>query len=128
MKVILLAAVAAILIVLPVSAQPQKASIAIDSQSAADVVYAVSLNTGPGPKVKNPYSVWVAQKCYLNGELVDAQYLPLDVPSGLAGTFVTSGVHVGSEGETPWTSDTCSAYAWEFPDSEDPISNIVAVP
>lgn len=99
---------------------------------SGDVTYAVTVQGA-----RNPYLIWVTQKCYLGSGLVDVQHQAVrwttvtaargnrSDASGTAGPFQTSGIHQGSEGDTAWTSDHCEAYVWEYPDLLDPISPVL---
>jgi hypothetical protein len=107
----LAAALAAILIVLPVGAAggPKHTTIALDQPApvAGDLVTFTVTQTN----YANPYLLWVATKCSAAGTLVSAEYRPVqwngDVSIGTTATFAAAG-------------DSCTAYVWEFPASETP--------
>lgn len=128
----------ALLVVVPVFAVGGlSATIALDQTPpvSGDVTYSVTVHDA-----RNPYVLWVGQRCYLAGELVDAQYQGVQWTSvtqakgnksdgvGFAGPFETSGIHRGSGTEpgevieTPWSSDQCEAWVWVYPDL-DPIAS-----
>jgi hypothetical protein len=123
----------AVLAALLLSAVPVRAggtSATISAEVIGDTVtYHVTVTN-----VRNPYDVWIGQRCYLAGELVDTQYQGAtwttvtvgkgnkSDASGSTGGFTTSGIHTGSTdvpGETidvPWSSDHCEAWVWLWPD------------
>jgi hypothetical protein len=138
MKRSLILAVAAVLLMgaKPVWAGPASATIALTESEpvSGDVTYAVTETN-----MANPYEGWVRQLCYLGTDLVDVQYQGVvwtsvtqgpghhSQGSGLAGPFQTSGIHEGSGGvNTPWSSDRCEAYVWDYPDFLDPISTVLS--
>jgi hypothetical protein len=135
MKRLLAGLALALLIVAPVSAGPASATIALTEPEpvSGDVTYAVTEENA-----RNPYELWVAQRCFLNGDLVDVQYQGVQWTSvveghgrhnsgeGFAGPFQTSGIHEGSGGvNTPWSSDRCEAWVWDWPDL-DPLSSVLS--
>ena len=88
---------------------PKQATIAV-TQGAGTATFTVTQeNYG------NPYLLWVANKCFENGNQVTAEYQPVvwngDV--GTAGPFDT-------DGSPDFAIDSCTAYVWEFPASETP--------
>ena len=126
MKFILgLAAVAAaFLIILPVAAAggPKLATIALDQPEpiSGSVTFTVMQ-----ANYHNPYLLWVVNKCFLAGVLVNAEYHAVvwnaSEATGGAGPFEIGGVHVGQDDiPVPWVSDSCTAYVWKFPASETP--------
>jgi hypothetical protein len=134
MKSLLAGLAFALLITAPVSAGPASATIALTEPEpvSGDVIYAVTEEDA-----RNPYELWVAQRCFLGSDLVDVQYQAVQWTSvveghgrhnsgeGFAGPFQTSGIHHGSEGDTPWSSDRCEAYVWDWPDL-DPLSSVLS--
>ena len=103
---LILAAAIALGLTSVIAGGPKSASITIAEQDATSVTFTVTQ-----ANYRNPYLLWVANKCYLNGELVNAEYQGVQwaagEATGTAGPFATSG-------------DSCTAYVWEFPASETP--------
>jgi hypothetical protein len=63
-------------------------------------------------QVKNQYELWVAVWCAVDGVDVSAAFQPVVWPEGTANVPSTPGAD-------------CRAYVWEFPNTHDPISNVL---
>ena len=131
MKRVVAAAAAVLLFAAPVSATALSATIAVGSVGGGQATYDVTVHNA-----SNPYLLWVGQRCYLAGDVVDIQHQGVQwtvTPAkgnksdgiGFAGPFETAGIHHGSAGDTSWTSDECEAWVWVWPDL-DPVSNVVS--
>ena len=87
-------------------------TISIAYQGPTGVTFAV---TRSGGKANDAYKLWVANKCYANGEVVAAQYNAVTWYGG--GEFPTTGKAEGFSA----SGTSCTAYVWEFPSSETPL-------
>ena len=74
------------------------------------VVTGDSVSFSVDVSAKNIGSLWVANKCRVDGSLVSVQHQP--VIDGVAGPFSLAAAAGGGE---------CRAYAWEYPNSGSPI-------
>jgi hypothetical protein len=118
MKRSIFAALAAFLVLAPaaLAAKPHIASIAVASQTATTVTFAVEQTGG---KPSDFYLLWISNTCVdAAGVTVTAEYQPVST----AGSFAT-------DGTSPFAGPivSCSASVAKFPDVWTPVSNTVTV-
>jgi hypothetical protein len=77
----------------------------ITPNAGQEVSFAV---TAAVSKESDLYSLWVANKCFSGSSLISAEYQPVH-------STVASGFTI------PAAATSCTAYAWQFPNSETPL-------